>query len=379
MALSYSCKNSTQPTKQVDCPNAFLPCEDDVSECCEVICDDGYHLGGQDSTECLLDFSSHQFEWFRVDTVAISWSFLRSVDIIDENNVWIGGDVRIEAETGTEYYEAIYWDGENYNYLTPADFPDTPYNFTSIWAVNNNDVWLCDVGAARLLDQEWVFYNGINSNLVAGGHIMDMEGTASDNLWLVSDGGVASHFNGIDFENHYIGDYNFYFARLTDNDFYTLGSQGYQNGPSAVFQYNGTAWQSLLYEEDIFPDYQNGDFGQLEAMDVWGDTLYVTSRGGFIKYSITDSVITSSDWYTPHPDTSVEEIKVMNPNDIFIFGEANWLTHFNGETWAFVYGFGDCNLSIYHADINDGYIVIIGRVGDLQTGENVVVHGRHVN
>ena len=91
MALSYSCKNSTQPTKQVDCPNAFLPCEDDVSECCEVICDDGYHLGGQDSTECLLDFSSHQFEWFRVDTVAISWSFLRSVDIIDENNVWIGG------------------------------------------------------------------------------------------------------------------------------------------------------------------------------------------------------------------------------------------------------------------------------------------------
>ena len=37
----------------VECENGLLPCSEDSTECCEVICPPGYYLGGEDSTDCL--------------------------------------------------------------------------------------------------------------------------------------------------------------------------------------------------------------------------------------------------------------------------------------------------------------------------------------
>ncbi|MFQ6608684.1 MAG: hypothetical protein ACE5EE_09125, partial [Fidelibacterota bacterium] len=55
---------------------------DSITECPE-----GYHLCGEDSTDCCLDTTSHDFVW-DVDTLGES-GVLWDVWAFDENNVWV--------------------------------------------------------------------------------------------------------------------------------------------------------------------------------------------------------------------------------------------------------------------------------------------------
>ena len=53
-----------------------------------------------------MDTTSHNFIW-EIDTLGIGGSYLNDVAIIDENNIWVVGNI----ETDTATYNAAHWDG----------------------------------------------------------------------------------------------------------------------------------------------------------------------------------------------------------------------------------------------------------------------------
>ena len=69
------------------------------------VCAEGYYWN-EDQTKCLMDTTSHNFIW-EIDTLGIGGSYLNDVAIIDENNIWVVGNI----ETDTATYNAAHWDG----------------------------------------------------------------------------------------------------------------------------------------------------------------------------------------------------------------------------------------------------------------------------
>ena len=55
-----------------------------------------------------MDTTSHNFTW-DIDTLGISGT-LRDVQIIDENNIWVVGEI----ETDTATYNAAHWNGNDW-------------------------------------------------------------------------------------------------------------------------------------------------------------------------------------------------------------------------------------------------------------------------
>ena len=74
--LITACPDPPDTNPQLaDCPVGKSPCIDD-------------------STECCWDTTSHNFTW-EIDTLGISGS-LRDVQIIDENNIWVVGEIEVD-------------------------------------------------------------------------------------------------------------------------------------------------------------------------------------------------------------------------------------------------------------------------------------------
>jgi len=61
------------------------------------VCAEGYYWN-EDQTKCLMDTTSHNFIW-EIDTLGIGGSYLNDVAIIDENNIWVVGNIETDTVT----------------------------------------------------------------------------------------------------------------------------------------------------------------------------------------------------------------------------------------------------------------------------------------
>ena len=93
------------PSDNIDCGTHQV----EVNGNCE--CEEGYHWN-EDQTKCLMDTTSHNFTWV-IDTLGDYGSYLNDVAIIDENNIWVVGNI----ETDSGEYNAAHWDGIDWDFL----------------------------------------------------------------------------------------------------------------------------------------------------------------------------------------------------------------------------------------------------------------------
>ncbi|MDA3871912.1 MAG: hypothetical protein PF551_06125, partial [Candidatus Marinimicrobia bacterium] len=94
-------------------------------------------------TAITMDTTSHDFTW-EIDTLGNYGSILRDVAIIDENNIWVVGEIRTDSTN----YNAAHWNGEEWeligiNFFTFCEQTYVhPYPARSIIAFNKNDIWI---------------------------------------------------------------------------------------------------------------------------------------------------------------------------------------------------------------------------------------------
>ncbi|MEX0844346.1 MAG: hypothetical protein WD022_03660 [Balneolaceae bacterium] len=153
-----------------------------------------------------LDTTSHAFTWQKFEFGEYSYSSIKDVAIIDEDNIWAVGEIYMNDSTGQEDvtpYNAVHWDGEEWQtirlkYNCRLYFPncgpvtDLYADATSIIAFGANDIWITAGTVHHFDGDKWEQFAGVqgigSSNAVWG--------NSSNNLWFVGNSGFLTHYNG---------------------------------------------------------------------------------------------------------------------------------------------------------------------------------------
>ncbi len=321
-----------EPPEDIDCG----PHQIEVNRECE--CEEGYHWN-EDNTRCLMDTTSHNFVW-EIDTVGTS-GLLRDVAIIDENDVWVVGN--IESTGGP--YNAAYWDGSEWElkrimfktYYGSMAFGE----IRSIFAISSDDIWVMVYFGSygHFNGEEWEtdYVTGMGASTKA------IWGSSSTNIYFVGYNGSIFHYDGGNFERME-SDVEIDLLDIwgtSENDIWVAGKE---DNESVIIHYDGFSW-SQFYERDNSIDIYTIPYSQilLDIVSVWRDTeedtLIAIGSWGTFHASISNQGY--SRWGYQRRWDMPEDVNVGYPfkvrgysyNDIFVVGQRNSILHFNGKSW----------------------------------------------
>jgi len=334
------CKTATAP-QAAECGAGFLPCEDNITECCEVICPELHHHCGGFLTECCLDTTSHDFTW-EIDTLGDYGSYLKDVAIIDENNIWVVGMIKTDSDD----YNAAHWDGESWElvkinfavyYNTDPQFIDNAEITSIFYLEESNTLYFTCLGALTLYRglTTWDYIEMEPMNGIPGNAIW---GSSPEDIWFVGYNGSIVHYDGSGFTRMESGTE----VKLHDIDGTPDGEHVFARGydetvPSQniILEYDGEQWNTIYYiEGHNYPE--PGDYGHIEGIGVFGDTLYVSTVAGLWKYNYhSDESVLVPDYVTGMDNGAFIDIHINAFNDIYFDGAGFKYIHYNGSSYYY--------------------------------------------
>jgi len=354
LAVIPGCKTATAP-QAAECGAGFLPCEDNITECCEVICPELHHHCGDYLTECCLDTTSHDFTW-TIDTLGIYGSYLKDVAIIDENNIWVVGNI----ETDSGEYNAAHWDGESWELLRIYSGSLELY---SIWYFTEDDIWVLASYPIHWDGETWTLYHLQNMGLdaCAGNAIW---GSSPEDIWFVGDSGSIVHYDGTGFTRMESGTD----VDLVDVDGTADGEHvfavGWDNNipaPSTVLELIDGVWNTLYYTEGALPS--DGNVGWVWGVGVHNATAYMPTTAGLWKYNyITQDSVLVPNTISYMDRSAFVGVKINSINDIFYAGAGFIYNHFNGNSYYYSHEITDMypQRAMLGSDYNDNLAVMVG-------------------
>jgi len=360
------------PPQITDCDLGYLPCKDDQSECCEVICEDGYHLGGADSTECVLDTTSHNFFW-EIDTLGIYGSYLNDVAIVNENDIWVVGKI----ETDTLTYNVGHWNGFEWELL----LIDIPVSLEGVYATDTNDIWFTNgCGIYHYSGSEFIKIWECNWQANGPGQVNKIIQTENGDIYTIGNNGYIYKYNGS------------IFIQMTTNTSVDLNDIAYEGGNIFVSGYSisgensgfsillelvDNQWNTIVETDHFYPNGAD-DIGLISAVWVNSDTCYIMSYSGIKKYSVLDQNI--SHWVSLSQmyasDRHILKFMGSNRNDLIFADGWGYFIYYNGNTWVRIdeihdiYNHGDTDLN--QMQYKDNIIVAVGKLRNTQKGLIVI-------
>ncbi|MBZ0179917.1 MAG: hypothetical protein K8F36_11540 [Melioribacteraceae bacterium] len=293
-------------------------------------------------TVSTMDTTSHNFSW-EIFTFGEGFnsSILRDVAIIDENNIWAVGEIRI----GEEKYNAVQWDGLSWNlrqiyYKGPCSGVDYP-ELKSIASVGAK-LLITNGGDIGYFDGTTVTHD-CEVNSLLNGIITEIWGTGLNDLYVVGDFGTIAHYNGTNWR-----------AMESGTNLALVDVYGSQNGNIyAAGSYSPFAQGIILRKElnnnwEVMIEGDNIDESQLfeklfgSTAAIWIDERNIIYTGGHIIYEYKNNAwnyIKSLSGNHIGGNTNAEfrgfisGIRGNGSNDWVMCGQRNTLQHFNGSTW----------------------------------------------
>lgn len=334
-------------------------------------CDSGYTPCIDEPTDCCADTTSHLFEW-TWDTLGyggIIRSYLNDVSIIDENNIWVVGDIR---KNHYDFYGAAFWNGEEWT-LINLEYSDGPITPKGIWAFSNNDVWV-------VTGSIW-HWNGEETTLVWQRDLTSSEvltkiwARSPNDIYFVGWIGTIVHYNGQEFTRMESG------TTLNLNDIYGNNEKVFVtgdnlSGQSVALEYNGDGWTTKFYSEHILPN--ENDFGLIYSTWCSQSNVYFPTKSGLLVENISSSnyeLINPSD--INNINYNNVKIRGQMENDIFLSNGDAELAHFNGITWKSldidnqIFG----NLTLNKMAFKNDICVIVGNLGN----KAIIIRGKRVD
>jgi hypothetical protein len=296
----------------------------------------GYNNASNEISVTTLDTTSHNFtfETFTFGGTAGS-SALYDVAIINENNIWAVGEIKI-ADTsinGYTTYNAVHWDGQNWELkrinMQSSCNPVTYPPLKAIWAFSENNIAVTSGGSIGWFDGNTNRADcGIRSILT--GSINKLWGRSSSDLYAVGNNGNIAHYNGQSWIKLESG---------TDLDFYDIEGSYKTNNELEIYAIAASIGKST--EKRIVKLNNNLTENLLTSgipssiMGIWFKPdvkYYVVGSGMFLKTNISSNNPWESFWegITQYYTTSVDGNEL---NDIVVCGSYGELLHFNGSSW----------------------------------------------
>jgi hypothetical protein len=299
----------------------------EVNGDCE--CEEGYHWS-ENETKCLMDTTSHNFVW-DIDTLGGNGSYLNDVWIVDENDIWVVGNI----ETDSGEYNAAHWNGEEWEFL---GFGSNTLDLNSIQYFSDDDIWICSGIIRHWNGEEWTRYHLWDMGVLDpnDGGVTEMGGASSSNIYFIGNKGTIVHFNGSDFTKMDSGtEISLIDIYGIEDNIYIVGYNVDNNGHSIALVNETGIWETDYYSESLFPtNLDLGILGRMYSTFSFIDTTYIIGKSGIMKLSISDKSETIVPSNLAFVDGRVPvRIRGNNYNDIMwvdIWGE---IVHFNGVSW----------------------------------------------
>lgn len=332
--ILYSCKDSAQP-QPADCDLGYHPCDYDETICCP-------------------DTTSHNFSW-EIDTLGIYGSVINDVAIVDENNVWVVGD--IETENGE--YNAAHWNGSDWELLGIYSNTLDLYN---IKYFSENDIWVTSSGFPIHWDGiSWTLHHLQNMGIhVSVGY--GIWGTSSSEIYFIGLNGAIVHYNGSSFTQLESSTD----VKLIDIDGTDDGGHVFIAGRDDI----GTSVALMIHNNQVSTLYEgegalSEPYGVILNVSIDNNTAYFSTSKLLWKYNFrTENSVTVPGDEIFFENRTTKKIVVHNQSDVFIM--TNWaeLIHYNGNNWnldPFVLDvYGPFNVYTRSLAFKDEMVIITG-------------------
>ncbi|MDD5764742.1 MAG: fibronectin type III domain-containing protein [Candidatus Marinimicrobia bacterium] len=323
-----------------------------------------------------MDTTSHDFIW-EIDKLGNYGSYLEDAWIVDENNIWIVGN--IETDSGT--YNAARWDGDKWNLLKVLSGYSPNYG---IFYFSENDIWVTSGLPIHWNGSEWTLYHLWNMGVLDDddGGVTAIWASSPSDIYFVGRNGSIVHYDGSTFTKMESG---------TDVDLTDIC--GDPNGEEIwVCGFDELKGSVLLKKE------QNEEFAIINSItsqtslgqpgvishiyqSLWTDTnmnLFLAATGRVYVVSASSSCSVqeliwwdySGNQYPPLTTT----ITGTNSNDIFIAGYYSSIRHFNGKNWAYISPEIEGETIWFKIRAFENMVVVVGMTGSYQA---VVARGHH--
>jgi len=309
-----------------------------------------------------LDTTSHDFTW-TVETLGDAWSTLNDVAIVDENNIWVVGNIN----TPDGEYNAARWNGSEWEFM--GIYSNT-LDLYSIWYFAEDDIWVTDCCAPIHWDgNEWTLYHlenmGLGYGICAGNSIW---GSSSDNVWFAGNNGTLVHYDGSRFRrisNPWESQLDWSKVKGMGNDVFVVGYTRFspfksafiniKNGECKTLMSSNTAngiWDSTL---GIFSDW-----GHMITFDILKEHLYVRAIQGTLKFPYSKDYISHWIMYQDYPGDFYVDMDTKAENDILMIGAIRQFIHFNGKSWKSVFSNPNIYCEYRAMDRKEDLVIVVG-------------------
>ncbi len=343
----------------------------EVNGDCE--CEEGYHWD-EDQTKCLMDTTSHNFTWV-IDTLCINGSYLNDVWIVDENNIWVVGNI----ETDSGEYNAAHWGGDEWELL---GLGSNTLDLNSIFYFSDNDIWICSGIPRHWNGQEWIRYHLWDMGVLGpnDGGVTEVWGTSSSNIYFVGREGSIVHYNGSAFTKLESGtnvDLKDIWGVEKNNDI-DIWISGYVSGPpkTTLIKIENNRLEKLWEDDERVWIIDHDSLSALLST-VWTndpDSIYIGTQNGF--YRCIGNTQGKAKLEFHQPGGFVYKMRGNGKNDIFLCGAFGTLTHYNGKSFYTYTNFGN-SLRFKSIFTKGNFITIVGEDNNNQKG--IIVRGYRNN
>lgn len=276
-----------------------------------------------------IDTTSHNFIW-EIDTLGLYGSYLRDAWIVDENNIWVIGEIIMPDPdssfngTGRETFNAAHWDGEDWEMIRAYG----PVPLYSIWYFDENNIWVTTFGLPIRWDGEkWTLYHIQNMGIDASAGF-GIWASSPSNIYFVGYKGSIVHYDGSGFMKIESG------TALDIRDIW--GAKDKRSGKWEILAVASDDRDRCLLRIQNKTVTKVSDDSLSNILDgIWfvpNYQYYVVGAGIHYKSKLDDSpwscypsgIVTS---YASHG------IRGSRTNDIFVVGSFCEVVHYNGLTW----------------------------------------------
>ncbi|MBU0711900.1 hypothetical protein KJ762_09460 [bacterium] len=313
-----------------------------------------------------MDISNSDFTWY-VDTIADYPSVLRDVAIIDDNDIWAVGELKM---TGGPY-NAIHWDGVEWTYFKIPNFkyPNQTLigsdDLTSVYAISSSDVYFSTGGTLTRWDGNEFIPLVVFMEYVGDpdyGPLWRMWSESGDDIYLVGQKGYSVHYDGNTWEKLETGT-DIFMRDINGKDNHVYATGYNDSGESIALELVDGEWKTLFEADSYYADWDNGEFGRATGLDVLSDTVYILTSIGLIKKPIDSNEME----FTPSSKAGLDlsdygytMIGIQALNDIYIGSRQGTVLHYNGVTWKRIPDAPVEDKAFYHGDFKNNTIALIG-------------------
>ena len=278
--------------------------------------------------------SSRNFTW-RTDTLGKAGSSVGDVWVVNENDIYVGGEFYIKDFSQFNHYNMAHWDGQKWEmsriyFVRTFDqgIDSSANKIYSIRYFDKNNIVVSDGGEVAVWNGvEWLTKFPPRDYLK--GNMIRVYGTSMTNLFYGGTNnqqniGSLTHFDGENFTNIETG------INLPVQDLFGRGDTAFL--VASIWEFPVGEIYRLNPINHQLSKYTDSGLGR-PVYSIWftADTLYTGNNDGIAKKSFSDT--TWKPIPLPWKQKGALSITGNGWNDIMAVGGFGLIAHFNGENW----------------------------------------------